>query len=103
MELEKLRKLNGLSKADVAKKLQLPYMTYNNYEVGRNEPNLSTLIKLADFYNITIDYLIGRNFQGDVGYLNEKQRNLLLLIKKLNDVNIEKVASYTAGILAMQD
>lgn len=101
--LKKLRKINNLSKIDVAKQLQLPYMTYNNYEIGRNEPNIKNLIKIADFYNVSIDYLVGRSFSGDVGYLSEKQRSALEILKMLNDRNLEKVVSFASGVLAVQE
>lgn len=34
--------------------------TYQNYEGGQREPNFSTLIALADFFDVTTDYLLGR-------------------------------------------
>lgn len=40
--------------------LELPYTTYVNYEKGAREPNSEVLIKIADFYNVSTDYLMGR-------------------------------------------
>ena len=41
-----------------AKMLGLPYTTYVNYEKGDREPNSEMLIILADFFDVSVDYLI---------------------------------------------
>ena len=33
---------------------------YQNYEVGRQEPKLSIIMRIAEFYKVSIDYLVGR-------------------------------------------
>lgn len=55
-----LRKAKGLTMRDVAKALGLPYTTYVNYEKGDREPSSEILIAIADYYNTTVDYLIGK-------------------------------------------
>lgn len=45
---------------EAARQLEMPYTTYVNYEKGTREPNSETLISLAKFYNVSIDYLLGR-------------------------------------------
>lgn len=59
-QLKKIREEKGLSRKDVAEKACIPYTTYVKYETGEREPVLSSLIKLADFYQISLDYLVGR-------------------------------------------
>ena len=44
---------------EVAKCLSMPYTTYVNYEKGLREPNSETLIAIARFFHVTIDYLLG--------------------------------------------
>lgn len=55
-----LRELKGISMKEAAAQLGLPYTTYVNYEKGVRKPGSETLIALADFYETSIDYLIGR-------------------------------------------
>ena len=43
---------------EAARKLNMPYTTYVNYEKGTREPNSETLIVLAEFYGVSIDYLL---------------------------------------------
>ncbi len=44
-----------------AKELEIPYTTFVNYEKGEREPNSEMLIKLADYFETSVDYLIGRS------------------------------------------
>lgn len=57
--LRSLRTQRGLSQADLASFLHISRMTYTQYESGHREPGLQTLIDLADFYQISTDYLLG--------------------------------------------
>ncbi|WP_251548275.1 helix-turn-helix domain-containing protein [Limosilactobacillus caecicola] len=57
--LTNLRENKGWSKTYVAKAIGLNSMpTYANYEYGRREPDLETLSKLANLFNVTTDYLL---------------------------------------------
>ena len=58
--LVQLRKERGLSQATAAKEIKAAPRAYQNYEYGTAEPRLSTLIRIADFYGVTLDYLAGR-------------------------------------------
>lgn len=58
-KLKGLRTLKGLQQQDVAEDLGLHKNTYHHYESGRSEPPFEVLIKIAEYYNISIDELIG--------------------------------------------
>lgn len=58
--LQELKKSHGVMQKDVAIAIGVPLRTYQRYEYGEGEPQLSTLVKLADFYGVTLDYLAGR-------------------------------------------
>ena len=59
--LTNLRESKGWSKTYVAKAIGLSSMqTYANYEYGRREPDFSTVNKLANLFNVSADYLLGR-------------------------------------------
>lgn len=58
--LKKIRTEKGLIKREVAKGVGITERTYISYEYGRTEPNMETLSKLADFYGVSTDYLLGR-------------------------------------------
>ncbi len=58
--LAELRNKKGISQAVAAKEFEIGSRTYQYYEKGEREPQLSTLIRIADFYGVTLDYLAGR-------------------------------------------
>lgn len=59
--ISELRAEKGISMKEAARLLNMPYTTYVNYEKGTREPNSETLIALANFYNTSVDYLIGKS------------------------------------------
>lgn len=58
--LMEARRKKGLTVRQAAAMLRLPYTTYNNYEKGNREPTGGMICKLAEFYGVTTDYLLGR-------------------------------------------
>lgn len=63
LRLKLARTKSGLTQKEVAQKLNISYTKYNHYETGRNEPDLDTIIQLADFFNVTIDFLLGNDIK----------------------------------------
>ena len=59
MRLKELRKATGIQQQEAAKKLGIPGSTYAGYERGEREPRIDVLIKLADYFDVSVDYLIG--------------------------------------------
>lgn len=58
---EKLRYLRNhqeLTQAEVAKSINILQSTYSNYEQGTREPDIATIKKLANFFDVSIDYLL---------------------------------------------
>lgn len=58
--LKSLRKGKRVSQEQLGNNLGFGKNTISQYETGIREPNLDTLIKLADYFNVSVDYLIGR-------------------------------------------
>lgn len=58
--LAHFREEKGFNKKEVADGAKIPYTTYIKYEYGEREIGISALQKLADFYGVTTDYLLGR-------------------------------------------
>ena len=55
-----LRKKRGLSREAVARALEISSMTYQRYEKDLRDPTAPLMVKLADFYGVTLDQLGGR-------------------------------------------
>lgn len=58
--LKELRMEKGLTQNALAQKLNMTQQTYSDYETGKTNPNVETLIALADILECSIDYLVGR-------------------------------------------
>ena len=61
--LDFLRKKNQLSISDIADQTDISVEVYQQYEKGEKCPCVVELIFLADFYDVSVDYLIGRSEQ----------------------------------------
>jgi len=60
LRIRDLREDNDLSQTQIAALLKVHQTTYSDYELGRLNVPVSALHTLADFYNVSVDYLLGR-------------------------------------------
>jgi transcriptional regulator with XRE-family HTH domain len=58
--LKELREQYKFTQKQVAEKLGVVYQTYQSYELGINLPSLENFVKLADLYDVSLDFLLGR-------------------------------------------
>ena len=61
MRLKELRKQKKLRQQDVADAINCSQAVYSRYENGEREPSKIVLNSLADFYNVSVDYILGRD------------------------------------------
>lgn len=66
--IRELRASIGLKQADLAKALKVSQATMSGYETGKYEPDLSTLKAIADYFSVSVDYVLG----GDVKPISVK-------------------------------
>jgi len=59
--LKLLRKRNNVKQTDVSPMLGVTTRNYQRYEAGEIEPNIDSLIALADYFGVSLDYLVGRS------------------------------------------
>lgn len=67
--LRELRQNKGLSQSQLADALNISKSAISMYELGKREPDLETLEGIADFFNVDINYLIGKE-DGSMYYLD---------------------------------
>ena len=58
--LFELRTQNGWTQTDVADKLGIRYQSYQAYELGISMPSLQNFIALAELYDVSLDFLVGK-------------------------------------------
>lgn len=56
-----MRKSRGISQNAFAKEIGVSPRTYQDYEYGAREPQVSIFVRIADFYGVSLDYLAGRS------------------------------------------
>jgi transcriptional regulator with XRE-family HTH domain len=94
--LRELRKGKNLLQKDIAHLLGITRQAYGKYELNINEPDFNALVKLSNFYNVSIDYITGRSKIKNIEsiYKNYKEYpdkvinlidNICLLAKLNND------------------
>ncbi len=66
MRLKELRKKRGISQLKLAMDLNMNQNSISRYESGVREADYSTLIKFADYFNVSIDYLLERTENPEV-------------------------------------
>lgn len=59
--IKELRLKNNLKQIEIAKMLHISQNTYSDYEKGKITISIDKLIMLSDYYNVSIDYIVGKN------------------------------------------
>ncbi len=63
--LRQHRVSKNFTRQQIADLLGIGLRAYQTYETGTREPSITSLIKIADYYNISLDELVGRQFPKD--------------------------------------
>ena len=58
--LKQLRKKAKLTQDQISEVIRVPKRTYGSWERGERQPDLATLMRIADYYHVSTDYLLGR-------------------------------------------
>ena len=104
IKLKSLRTQKGLSQEKVANYLGITQQAYANYERGVRQADYDMLKKLRDFFDVSIDYILGltdtslnnhKNFT-----LSPSDREILSLYNQLNDLEKTEVKGFIKGLFA---
>ena len=100
--LKELRLKKGVLQSDVAAYIGVNNSTYAYYERGTHNPTPETLCKLADFFGVTVDELLGRSPQlFDDARMPKTE--LQELYDNLNTINKARVLGYIRALLESQN
>ena len=102
MKLKELRIKAGKNQSDMARLLNISQTVYSSYETGKNEPNIETLSKLADYFHTTVDSLLGHEvpYLFDKSTLTKGQKAVFDLLPEMSDNVCEKAEAYISGLIA---
>ena len=73
MRLKELR--SNMSQKELSDATGINQKTLSNYEVGRTEPDIQTLIKIANYFNVSLDYLCERQWNNQIGYVPDEVKD----------------------------
>ena len=88
MKLKELRLKAKYTQKNIAEKLNIPLNTYTQYELGNREPTVSTLIKIANLYNVSLDYLLENpNTPKQQSEFTLQEEEIIDMFRELSDEN----------------
>ena len=101
-KLRQMRKKMGITQAKLAKKLKVSPSTIGMYEQGRREPDAEMLVKMAKFFDVSVDYLVGvskchKNISNidelaeQIGIILKEQYGLKISDESVNSNKIEEI------------
>lgn len=117
---ERLKKLRGsMSQQDLAKTLKVSRGAVGMWESTDRIPNYKILIKIANYFNVTTDYLLGNDNVNNVIVIPDNKKELVEFVvennitnelfelfkmtTQLNNVNLMQAICHTAGLLTAQN
>lgn len=81
MNLKQLRALKGVTQREVSQAVGCSEVVYSRYETGIREPSIDLLIRLADFFEVTTDFLLGHDVEASE-MLNEYEVGLIRAFRR---------------------
>jgi transcriptional regulator with XRE-family HTH domain len=99
--LRELRIKEELSQKELAEKLNINQSSISFFETGARIPDVTMLMTLCEFYDVTMDYITGRS---DIKYAfqieksSEEEYLIYKIYRNLNKTDKEKLISYAEGL-----
>ncbi len=102
LKLKELRLENGLKRSELARKLNLPQSTIANYENETRQAPYNILITLAEFFEVSVDYLLGRTDDFKLpkeislndALLSANERELISLYRASSNLGKSRIHEY---------
>lgn len=100
--LKELRKEKNVTQIEIAKALNISQKAYSYYERGEREPSIGILISLANFFNVTIDYMLGQE-KNKYFALTEEEISIIHKYQNLSPSNKAKIEERMDVLLEEQE
>lgn len=84
--IKELRNKKNISQAVIAEYLGITKQAYSLYETGKREPDYETLLKIGEYFNVSVDYLLGNS---DIPETEELPEELIILNRKAKKMSPE--------------
>lgn len=100
--IKELRKEKKMSQTGLGMVFNISQAVISKYELGQSEPDIQLIIKMADYFNVSVDYLVGKSdkkFNILTDDLKDDELEILRDYKKLNEIKKAKASAYIKGLL----
>lgn len=101
--LHEIRDKNRMTQQDVADKIGVNRSTYANYESNRRQVDHATLVKLADLFNVSIDYILCHEDKQPTVDDDGLRAWAIERVSGLSDPALERVRDFLTGLEAGQE
>lgn len=106
--LKELREERNLNQTDLAKHLNISQGTIGNWETNKRVPDVKMILKIADYFDVSVDYLLGKTNERrktvpNEKSLSEKQQEIIDIVVKLSEDDIKRVLEYAELLKYRQD
>ncbi|TVY02394.1 helix-turn-helix transcriptional regulator [Cohnella terricola] len=102
--LRELRLRRKISQEEVARNIGITRSAYSHYEINNRQPVYDTLIKLAVFFDVSLDYIIGGTQHRDpLGHSSPDSRELLNLFRSMNQEQRQKSLTLISDFMHQED
>lgn len=92
MNLDKILKKYKISQTQLAKNLNITQQTMNSYALNKSEPNIDTLCRIADFFHISLDELVGRDTcLVNIACLEDNTREVIQAVLSMTSDEVDKL------------
>ena len=108
LKIKELRSEKSITQQEIASAIKISRSVISEYESGKSEPTANVIIKLADFFGVSADYLLGRS--DDLGnitvqsptesQLTAEEKELLSLFRKMTSGQKTRVTAFCEGVLS---
>lgn len=93
LRLKEVRKSRRLTQAQVAEGVNCSASTLSRYETGKRQPPLDMLVRLADFFDVSLDYIFGRT-PPDSSALSSYEKDMLESFRNVPDTVQDDIVDF---------
>lgn len=101
MRIRELRKAKKVTMKELGNMIGVAESTMSLYETGKRKPDPETLSRLADYFNVSVDYLLGRDegqSQTSPSPADRQRRDVEAMLRSMSETDLEKVYDYARFI-----
>lgn len=102
IKLRELREAKHLNQQKLAMELNITQAAISKYELGLSEPDIAMLKNIANYFHVSVDYLIGFSdtpFPADFSEASAGELDLLSSFRRLSDTQKSLLSAYIRGLL----